>query len=92
MSKGLFAISIVLGLASCTSSKPLIGPSGRVNYLVRCSTVRYCYEKAADICRRPYTIVDKTVEQRNMNTNGNMSTTDTSLLIECSSVPVNQGS
>jgi hypothetical protein len=60
------SVPTVLGLAfagflvSCASSRAVEGPSGRSSYLIKCGgTVDACYEKAAKLCSKGYTVTDR---------------------------------
>jgi hypothetical protein len=62
-------ISILAGLvgacllSSCTTVKPVVGPDGTENQLIKaCGPIEKCYELARETCGGNYTIVNSTVE------------------------------
>lgn len=56
MGKTLVAMCVLVGLAGCTSAKPLMAPSGAQGYKVWCEVPSACYEKAAQVCPGGYRI------------------------------------
>lgn len=77
----LIALAIAFdGCAAFTNARTIVGPDGREDLLVSCSSVSWCYERARAACHGPYKIVDKTVESSSLF--GESSTT-TTLLFRC---------
>jgi hypothetical protein len=75
-------IGIVCSCAmfGCETVTPVIGPDGTENQLISCGLVERCYDKAREVCRGPYKIVNTTSETS--GTNGSTSTV-VKLLVKC---------
>ena len=56
----LFAVEVTL-LAASATSQMLQGPTGGPAYFIKCGSdgIQKCYEEAATVCPKGYTIVDK---------------------------------
>ena len=69
-----------LFLLGCATARTITGPDGTENQLISCSAVEQCYEKAREVCRGPYKIVNTSSETSGANGN-----TDTAikLLVKC---------
>mgnify|MGYP001244619524 CR=1 FL=1 len=50
------SLIIAVGLASCTSVKPMMAPSGAQGFKIWCEVASQCYERAAQQCPSGYTI------------------------------------
>jgi hypothetical protein len=48
-------------LIACATSKPIQGPNGTTAYFIKCGSaaVDACYEEAAKVCPKGYTMADK---------------------------------
>lgn len=60
--KKLIAISFISALlVGCATSKPMMGPSGSEAFFVKCASavLEACYEEAAKVCPKGYSIVDR---------------------------------
>ncbi len=57
----LCASIAIVALASCTSSKSMLGPNGRQAFYIKCpaSSVDKCYKEATRVCPRGYAFADK---------------------------------
>lgn len=49
-------------LIGCSTVETLTGPDGSTHHLIQCSEVRLCYEKALEVCKGPYEIVNSTTQ------------------------------
>jgi len=57
----LIALAALAGLAGCaTASDPIPGPNGGTAFFIKCGSavMQRCYEEAAKVCPRGYTVVD----------------------------------
>lgn len=74
----IFLASICSLLLACTTATPIVGPDGTENQLISCPTSEDCYDKAHEVCRGPYKIVNTSSE---INQPGG--TTTIKLLVKC---------
>lgn len=77
---GYFALSLMLG--ACVSAKAITGPDGSVNHLISCPSIETCYNKARQVCRGNYDIVNTSSEVSGLNGSTNSTT---KLLVKCQS-------
>lgn len=82
-------VVIFLGLVSllgCASATKIVGPDGDNHQLVTCDSIKYCYEKAREVCEGNYQIVDN-----NSETIGSQYAvvTESSILVKCDKESVN---
>lgn len=84
--------SSLLLLGGCLEVIPkrFIGPSGKTAYNMRCSgmgrTMDKCYQKAGEICRKGYTIIDissSSFTTPNLSTGGVIVGNKKEMAIEC---------
>lgn len=88
--KNIVIIALGATLFGCASidPKPFSGPSGKQGYSMRCSgmgrTLEACYQKAGELCKMGYSIVDRTSSTVAVPVNGSiMAAPQHSLAIEC---------
>ena len=58
MNKFIFVMFIITGCAA--TPKKIIGPDGTENLLIAEISIEDCYEKAREICKGQYKIIDST--------------------------------
>jgi hypothetical protein len=60
MKKACF-LALAVILAGCATSKPIQGPSGKQAFFIKCGSavIDACYEEAAKVCPRGYTMADR---------------------------------
>lgn len=89
--KFLFLVAII-SLAGCASAKQVRGPNGGTAYEVKCGNAAKskCREKAADVCPRGYSVLDRDADRYGDSTKvGNAGVleiradTSTYMLIQC---------
>ena len=80
MNRYLFAAVALAALGGCASSRTVHGPGGKAAHSIRCGSavIEACYEKAAQLCPRGYTIVDRPMPAAGM---------PTQMLVECQAAP-----
>ena len=85
----MLSIFVIVILAACATSKPILGPNGTTAYFIKCGSavIDACYAEAAKVCPNGYTFVDR---QANLNgvvvPAGNgllMARGPNSMLVEC---------
>lgn len=63
MTRFFAAISLcgIALLTGCATSKPVMGPSGKQAFFIKCGSAALdaCYEKAATVCPQGYAFADK---------------------------------
>lgn len=83
------SLTAVVFLASCATSKPIQGPSGRTAYFIKCGSavIDACYEEAAKVCPTGYTFVDQQTNPNAMvvpaGSGFMMARGPNSMLVEC---------
>lgn len=77
-----FAMVFLLSSLGCVmaQSTPITGPDGAENQLISCSYIKSCYEKASEVCRGPYKIVNT---HSATSGSGTDVSTDINLLVKC---------
>jgi hypothetical protein len=80
MTSRLLIFLISAFLSSCVTVRPITGPDGSANELIRCPAVEHCYKKAIEICHGPYKIVNTSSDISGIN--GSTDTT-INMLIKC---------
>lgn len=75
----LLSLSL-LNLFGCVTARPIIGPDGTQNQLITCPAIEDCYDKAREVCRGNYKIVNTSGETSGIN---GQTSTETKLLVKC---------
>ncbi len=78
--KSGFFLLVSVFLFGCATATQIVGPDGTENQLISCSTIKQCYEKAREVCRGNYRIINTNSE--NYQGNG-YAGTETNLLVKC---------
>lgn len=76
----LASLSLVLSIVGCASARKIIGPDRTPNILVSCMDPEYCYEKAREVCRGNYKIINSNSDSSGSN---GITSSTISLLIKC---------
>lgn len=71
MSRTLLTALVLSGasvLAGCATSKPIMGPSGKQAFFIKCGSavIDACYEEAAKVCPQGYAFADKAANPNGM--------------------------
>lgn len=98
---GLAVVGGGLSLGACTTSRPIVLPSGQQGYTVDCSGTNlswsHCYRKASRLCGHGYTISQKTDNHGGHPVVGDLfglmggSVVDRGMLIECREATATDG-
>lgn len=78
-----------LALTACATSKPIKGPNGSTAYFIKCGSavIDKCYEEAATVCPKGYTVADSQANPNGMiiPSGGSllMARGPNSMLVEC---------
>ena len=77
-------LTVAALMASCTTSKQIVMPSGDKANLIECGGTANkwssCYEKAGELCPSGYDILDRSEERGMM---GNSPSIDRTLIVNC---------
>jgi hypothetical protein len=82
----LLVVTITFG---CATSRPIQGPNGGTAYFIKCGSavIDACYEEAAKVCPKGYTLVDRQANPNGMILPAGNSLVMTrgpnSMLVEC---------
>lgn len=76
MNKVFTAVAILILITGCASSKTIIGPDGTENLLIKSGSIEGGYEKAREMCKGPYKII-------NSNSDSDKDGTMFNLLVKC---------
>jgi uncharacterized protein YceK len=88
----ILILTVLVLLAGCASAKQVRGPGGGTAYEVKCGNAAKskCREKAADVCPRGYSVLDRDADRYGDSTKvGNAGAleiradTSTYMLIQC---------
>lgn len=74
------AFLVVLSGCATSDSKKIVGPDGTENQLITCYEIENCYNKASEVCKGPYKIVNTSSETSGMN---GVTGTTVKLLVKC---------
>ncbi|MBK7891506.1 MAG: hypothetical protein IPJ84_11900 [Bdellovibrionales bacterium] len=69
-----------LAISGCASVETIPGPDGTPHQLVSCPDVRYCYEKAAEVCGGKYKIVNSS---SSVSGSKESTSSSTEILVKC---------
>ncbi len=83
MNRSFLIIAFAIGFSSllgCATATPIVGPDGTANQLISCPSTELCYNKAREVCRGNYKILNT-----NSETSGSSGYTSTEikLLVKC---------
>ena len=84
----LILIVFVLHLAGCATAKQVMTPDGKPGYSITCNgtavSMTVCYEKAAEVCPKGYSVVDKQNQSGFVVSKNYMgSTSNKGIFVEC---------